>query len=821
VKRPEKSGRFRRRSGSLPTKITGIVFWGLVVVGILVTVPLITYLEHRLTAEREVKLEIVISNVVRLIERDPSQNVLLLQPELDQLRRRLGLESLIVRFHNQRVVTGTFNDELDIQSGTFTIRAVAITGEGGLAETGYITIHQVPLATRLAEYRKNILFAMAGLFLGFGFILQFILQRVISRPFMQMLETAESITGGEKNLRFDDGRQDEFGFLGKFINQALDHLTRQQTTLKAALGQQRAMERALESQKERAEITLYSITDAVIATDHNGNVEYMNPAAEEITGWPRDHARYKPINTILSLLRNGESHAIRLRLTSDDPRGDHGGNIGERSKGAAKVISRDGLRHDVEYSVAPIIDRKGHYAGSVIVLTDLTEAQAMAQKLSYQATHDSLTGLINRREFDRRIQELLDEVHANPAHSHGLLFMDLDQFKMINDNCGHVAGDEMLRQLSEHLRHHIGPSDTLARLGGDEFGVLVHNASVHQAEKVANRLREAVEGFRFAWEGKAFTLGVSIGLVPINQRVENRDSLLSMADRACYTAKDKGRNRVKIYQPDDISALRRRRDSEWIARLRLAMDEGRLALAAQPIVPIEANRRGGQMYEILVRFIDEDQQPVSAAVFLPAAERYSLMPELDRWVVRHVFDWIIAQRDRLASLDTCMINLSGQTLNDDKFAAFIVECLYRTGLPGRRVCFEITETTAITNLAQASGFIRQLKTYGCRFALDDFGSGMSSFGYLKNLPVDYVKIDGAFVKDILIDEIDLAMVRSINEIGHIMGKQTIAEYVEDDGILDALRTIGVDYAQGFGIAKPFLLSDLLPAPLPDQRANSR
>jgi len=811
----------RSFSSGLPAKVTGIVFWGLVVIGLLLTIITLSFIEDALERERRLSIDAAVFGIDDLIEAHAGESLRSIHPRLDAWRKAFGFEAISITLGNEQVTLGNITDQSESIKKTFYTRIPVDDDTTGLLRTGNITIYLPPLADVLNDYRKNILIGMIALFLLFGMLLQFILKRLISGPFMHMVETAQMLIKGRNDLRFDDRREDEFGFLGTFFNRVLDHLTEQKMKLEASLKRQHTIEKALEKEKELAETTLYSITDAVITTDRNDHIEFLNPAAEKMTGWAIEHARYKHIDEILDLRESKQDGRVTLPV-----RHRAGGTTSQKTiKGTGILTSRSGRYKNVEYTLAPTRDRIGQIQGSVIVLQDLTEAQELAQQLVYQATHDGLTGLINRNEFDKRLQTLLDKTRASGKGQHALLYLDLDQFKMVNDSCGHIAGDEMLRQLSERLLHHVGEADTLARLGGDEFGVLLENSTVSRAKYVANRMREEVEEFRFVWNDKSFGLGVSIGLVPIDTDTTDKDELLSMADRACYAAKDAGRNRVRVFQPNDLDMLRRYKDTEWVTRIHKAMDENLLLLAAQPIIPVDPDDTEGEIFEILVRMRGGDGKMVPAGAFLPAAERYNLMHELDRWVVKAAFEWLAADKAQLDRLDTCMLNLSGQTLTDDSFAGFVVEAIYRNRIPGNKICFEVTETAAIANLGKARNLIKELKAVGCRFALDDFGSGMSSYAYLKTLPVDFIKIDGIFVKDILVDPVDTAMVRSINEIGHIMGKKTIAEYVENKAIMQSLRDIGVDYAQGFGIAKPEVISGTRPPTayksgmdIPDARA---
>ncbi len=421
--------------------------------------------------------------------------------------------------------------------------------------------------------------------------------------------------------------------------------------------------------------------------------------------------------------------------------------------------------------------------------------------LSFQATHDPLTGLVNRREFERRVGAALSRA-KNERSQHALLYMDLDQFKVVNDTCGHTAGDEYLRQLSVVLGAGLRKHDTLARLGGDEFGVLLEHCPPQQTLRIADQLRERIQDFRFLWEGKSFTLGVSVGVVFVNEHSESLSRVLNVADASCYAAKDDGRNRVHVYREDDSTILRRHGEMQWVSRITEAIEQGRFHLYYQPIVPVGARAEEGAHFELLLRMEDHGGRIVAPRAFLHAAERYNMMLSLDRWVTQTALNWLEEHPEQVTVLGLCTINLSGHSLGDAEFLQFMIKQIQRDGVPAEKICFEITETAAIGNLTKAVRFMSILRNLGCRFSLDDFGAGMSSFAYLKNLPVDYLKIDGLFVKDIADDPIDYAMVKSINEMGHVMGKRTVAEFVEKEPILLKLREIGVDYAQGYGIARP-------------------
>jgi len=559
-------------------------------------------------------------------------------------------------------------------------------------------------------------------------------------------------------------------------------------------------ESALHLEKELAQVTLHSIGDGVITTDAHARIEYLNPVAEQYTGWTTEEAQGRPLAEVYRVVDERTGDAF-------DPLGGLPKADGAGSAVSVRLVDRHGRESPVRYSHAPIKSRDGRVLGMIVVFHDISQMRAMAQQLLWQASHDALTGLVNRREFERRLAELIETARTQDRE-HALLFMDLDNFKAVNDTCGHAAGDELLRQLTSVMLSRMRGSDTLARLGGDEFGALLESCPPEQAMRIAHALRETVREFRFVWEDKTFSVGVSIGLVPITAESGNLSRVLSLADACCYEAKNKGRDRVQVYRPQEAEVSGKDSELQIVSQINQAFELGRFRLYRQAIVPLAAGKPQCPSYEVLVRMIDRAGNLIPATGFMPAAERYNLLTSIERWVVSSLIEYLHNQWNAGAipreptERGWYSVNLSGTSINDKSLPDFLRNLLTRYRLPPGLLCFEITETTAISNLNTAAELIRELKEMGCRFALDDFGTGLSSFAYLKYLPVDVLKIAGTFITDLVTDPVDHTIVDAINRISHLLGIQTVAESVEDAQTLAKITELEIDYAQGYFLAQP-------------------
>ena len=564
----------------------------------------------------------------------------------------------------------------------------------------------------------------------------------------------------------------------------------------ADITERKRAEIQLSQEKEKAQVTLQSIGDAVITTDAEGRIEYLNPVAEALTGWNSDEVAGRPVPEVFQVL----SESSRQPLDSTVLRCLREGLTVEFLE-PSLLVNRRGQEISIQDSAAPIRDRSGRLIGAVMVFHDVSQERRLQRALTYQATHDALTGLINRREFEARLSEALQAVRAEPALSHVLMYLDLDQFKVVNDTCGHEAGDRLLKQITSVVQARIRTTDLLARLGGDEFGVLLADCGLDTAQRIAENLRQAIREFRFVWGDRVMNIGVSIGLAEVNGSAESLAAVMSAADVACYSAKDSGRNRVQTYRQGRVPE--RHREMQWVSRINRACEEDRLELLCQPIVPIRAGVEPLRHFELLLRMRDEQGELVQPSEFIPAAERFNLMPTIDRWVVHQACSRLARRRDDATRVPYVLaINLSATTLNDEQFLDYVIAEVAAADLAPGALCFELTETAAMTSLAAATHFIRELRARGCRFSLDDFGSGLSSFIFLKSLPVDFLKLDGQFMHNVTRDHIDRSLVEAIAQIGASMNIRTIAERVDSADVLARLADIGIQYAQGNYISAP-------------------
>ena len=551
-----------------------------------------------------------------------------------------------------------------------------------------------------------------------------------------------------------------------------------------------------------AHVTLQSIGDAVITTDAAGGIEYLNPVAESLTGWSAHAARGQILRDVFHIVNEDTGESLPDFAASCLREGRF-----IESSTHTVLVSRTGKHYAIQGSAAPISGRNREVLGAALVFRDVTESRRLAQQLVHQANHDALTELVNRREFERRLDHAIESVREHATQC-VLCFLDLDRFKLVNDTAGHAAGDELLKQVASLFKSRMRSRDTLARIGGDEFSLLLEGCPVDNAVDVANSLIQALREHRFSWNNRSYQIGVSIGVVPVTDDVVSSTQLLSRADLACYTAKELGRNRIQLYQTEDRAMVQRHAELAHVAMLRGALEKNQFAIFCQPILPLSTGSGAPLHHEILLRLMGSKGELIPPGIFIPAAERYGLMSSIDRWVIEKVLRHYECQfngsyKPRLS------INLSGNSFGDGSLLDFISQQLNATGVPPDRVCFEITETAVIQHLPQATRFMSELKTVGCEFALDDFGSGLCSFTYLKQLPVDYLKIDGSFVRNMVEDQTDREMVAVINHIGHTMGHRTIAECAESPDVIAILREMGVDHVQGFAVSPPIPLGEII------------
>jgi len=543
-------------------------------------------------------------------------------------------------------------------------------------------------------------------------------------------------------------------------------------------------------------LALQSLAEAIIATDKDGRITFLNPAAEHLTGSAAAGALGKLLEDIVSLVDETDrrllSDPVHQALTSGAPV-----NLSRR----ALLLSRtNGNERSVELSASPIRNSAQELIGAVVLLHDVTEMRGLDRQMSYQATHDALTGLVNRREFERRLEEAIESGHRGDGQ-HVLCYLDLDRFKIVNDSSGHLAGDSMLREVAKLLRDAVRDSDTVGRLGGDEFGTLLVGCPLDKARQIADDLTRSVGEYRFVWKDKIFNIGVSVGLVEISRESGTLEELLAAADTACYVAKKQGSGRVVVYSARDEALARHTGEIQWLQRLQGALKENRFHLYQQVIVPAHGDD-GGPALEVLLRLQDEAGHELPPAEFMRAAERYRLMGLVDRWVVQATFAALGRGAIPVPAHRSLAINVSGQTLGDAQFLEFVVECFDTSGVAPAQVCFEINESAVIANLDLARRFVGVLHGMGCQFALDDFGSGVGSFSNLKNLPLDYLKIDGSFMRNLARDTVNQAMVAAMIKLARTLNFKVIAEQVEDAASVEVARRMGVDYLQGYAIGRP-------------------
>jgi len=788
VKTPSRPGTVRI---GLPLKIAGIIFWGLLAIGLLMAAAAMPWMERIVTLEHESASRQMVFLAEQVLNNNPDTPLSTLQRSLLPMMRKLDIPAINIERSTDTVTFGTPPTDFASYTAAFPARSADERG----ATDVVITIYQQKPGQMLLKQKKQLMLALGASFFAFGLIIQWILQRFITHPFYRMVETAESCSQNN-SARFDETRPDEFGYLAQFINKAMERLRARQSELADALKRAQASEHALFDEKQRAEVTLNSIAEGVITTDREGKIRFMNPVAEQLSGWTQQEAGARPVDDVIQLIDEQSGEPISCAIS-----GSLRSNQVERNLQGRMLVRKDGEKIAVAESASPMHDASGNIVGAVLVFDDVRQTRELTRLLSHQATHDALTGLFNRSEFERRIQQAMDSTRNNGAR-YALCYIDLDQFKIVNDTCGHTAGDELLRELGTVLQKKLRDSDVVARLGGDEFGVLLEGCTIGDAEKLAGEIRHSIRSLHFVWDGKSFEIGASIGIVPLSASTESVAEALSSADVACYAAKEQGRDRVHVSEPDDRELRRHRSEMRWVGRIREALREDRFILYRQSIVPVRRDDPRASHTELLLRMLDEEGQLVQPDRFLGAAEQYGLMPAIDSWVVEHALQWLAQEIRDYGSGVAMAINLSGQSLTAHGFLSTVVDLIHDSQVPPEQICFEITETAAIANFEIALKFMRLFHGMGCRFALDDFGSGMSSFAYLKQLPVDYLKIDGSYVRDLLNDPVDRAMVEAVNKIGHAMGIQTIAEYVEDIGTLDALAGMGVDFAQGYVIDRP-------------------
>jgi diguanylate cyclase (GGDEF)-like protein/PAS domain S-box-containing protein len=563
----------------------------------------------------------------------------------------------------------------------------------------------------------------------------------------------------------------------------------------------KSLQDQLSNEKERAQVILTAIGDAVISIDADSKIDFMNPKAETLTGWLAANALGRQFHEVVHIVNESDGSPQEHQLVSWLKQGKS-----FKPNGRAALISKNGTRYSIEDIATPIYMPDGHAAGGVVVLRDVTQSRNQLNRITYQATHDPLTRLVNKAEFEHRLQRSVGR--AQQSHVAGaLLYLDLDQFKIINDTCGHHAGDALLKQLAHLYGKEVRERDTLARLGGDEFGVLVDRCTKDEAYTIAKKILQTTNDFQFVCKGRIFKVGISIGLVAFDETIQSTEMLLQLADRACYVAKERGRNQIFYQMVSEFDLAQRKEELDWVARLNDAIRLNQLQLHYQPIATVEGDI-GRMRYEVLLRLIDPEQGIIMPGKFLPVAERYGMMSEIDRWVLQHVLAWLHDNHKYAEKLDFCFIHLSSETLADESFLVHVANLPADHRAFLGKLCFEISESVATIDMEKTLTMIDGLRAVGCKICLADFGKGMASFTHLKQLPADFVKIDGSVVSIVTESIVDEKMIKLVNEIAHLMGKKTIAEWVENQETANVLSRIGIDYLQGYWIAYPKELGSL-------------
>lgn len=782
-------------SAVLSGRIISIVFWAFAVLAFIGVYIVQGGLRYAVEHEQAAAVNLFATQIEHEINHGDIGNFEVVAKKLLEPHNFLGAEltfdGKILRVGN----TGKDTEHIE--------RMVALDSGEGKSLQARLILHDKPLDRRLDQHRKNAIVVLCAALTIFGLLLNQLLRFVLCRPFASMIAVARAYASGETKGRFDERRADEFGLLATFINRVLDTADGRAVELEKAVTRARASEAALAREKERVQVTLHSIGDGVITTDHDGRVEYLNPVALTLTGWAPAEAVGRSIEDVLPLVHEDArvvlEHPARVSLVSGTAADAH-----EK----AMLRARDGRLIHVTVSAAPIAgESTGAHAahGVVCIIYDATHERILARELHWQAAHDELTGLANRREFEHVLQDFVEAAKNGDAVSGALLYLDMDHFKIVNDTHGHAAGDEMLRQFGHVLREAVRDTDLVARLGGDEFGILLRGCDAEHAAQVANSLLARVRQHPFRWDTREFEIGISLGLVVIGNGTDTGTEALRAADVACYCAKEMGRNTVHEYRKDDEPLRSRECQMDWASRVRSAIQNDELVLYCQPIARITSSRLAIEHHEILLRYRNDDGAIVPPAEFIGAAEKYHMMPEVDRWVVRATLAQLRTAGD---AGPVVAINLSGQTLSRRETLHAIVDDISSSGVPPERLIFEITETVAVANLTHAKRLIQVLRGMGCRFALDDFGSGMSSLSYIHDLDVSFIKIDGHFVRNLNETRVDRALVEAAHRISQVLGIETVGEWAENAEIIAGLQSVGVHYAQGYGIAKPFPFDEL-------------